>query len=241
MVFVGFRSLTHIMNSGVSPTVQFFNFKGSITFFSKTIFLLEGRSLTIPQYNSMRNPKLFDKILLYTLLSLLVFYAVFSCLVCLAFGIETPSGSFTEVLENLFLRDLSSLLISFSMLVSMLVFSLPFFQSLEFEIRNSYRKFQKLGLKPSRFKFVLKRLFIRVCVLSFCCTISFYFKDYINRIIAIIGSTFGVFLGFIAPAACHLSLFDSSEKEAFVLDYILIVFGIVFSIISLFVVFSQYY
>ncbi|KAL0248678.1 hypothetical protein GEMRC1_003912 [Eukaryota sp. GEM-RC1] len=143
ILIVSSRSLTIILSDGISPSLTLFDTPGAISFFGQLIYLLEGRSLTLPTFNSMKHQSQFDRILVFSLLSLLIIFSVFSIIICMAFGTQISDQPFTQLLKNPLFLNTSSILVCISMLISLFIMSIPLFQSLEFNIRNRYRKFQK--------------------------------------------------------------------------------------------------
>ncbi|KAL0227674.1 hypothetical protein RCL1_003817 [Eukaryota sp. TZLM3-RCL] len=106
--------------------------------------------------------------------------------------------------------------------------AVPVFEIFEFTFRNYYRRSQKLGLNPSKLDFLGKRVLVRGSTVLICAIVAVLCKDYINDWIALIGSTCGSVLSFIAPSLCSIVLLrKKSSKIKVFADYLVLIFGIV--------------
>ncbi|KAL0227606.1 hypothetical protein RCL1_003750 [Eukaryota sp. TZLM3-RCL] len=227
LLFSVYYSFQKISIDGISKDIVPVQTKTLTLFLGEAVYVFEGIAITLPSFNTMKNQHKFSKLLIITLSSLVLFYSFYCILAYLAFGNSIDYNSITRNFGPL-LQNISSLFIAFTLTVTFIVMAVPVFEIFEFTFRNYYRRSQKLGLNPSKLDFLGKRILVRGSTVLICAIVAVLCKDYINDWIALIGSTCGSVLSFIAPSLCSIVLLrKKSSKIKVFADYMVLIFGIV--------------
>lgn len=219
-------------------------------FVGTAIFAFEGIGLIIPVQESMKQPELFPKVLRSVIFAVTLLFIGMGSIGYMIYG----SGVETVILLNLPQQSISvniiQLLYSFAIMLSTPLQLFPAIKIIEDKFFPKFIRIyenKSMGDDPSNVSYQLNsgklnwkvkwwKNLVRSIIVTLVVIYAYYGIDYLDQVVAIVGSLCCLPLVYVIPPMLHLRCYtsglattDIGSKTQMIIwfDYILIIFGVI--------------
>ncbi|CAL9727806.1 vacuolar amino acid transporter 4 [Monosporozyma unispora] len=219
-------------------------------FVGTAIFAFEGIGLIIPVQQSMKSPELFPKVLRSVIFSVTILFIGMGSIGYIVYGSNVETVILLNLPQQSVFVNIIQLLYSFAIMLSTPLQLFPAIKIIEDKFFPKFIKIygdKSMGDDPSNVSYRLNsgrldwkvkwwKNLVRSIIVTLVVTYAYYGIDYLDQVVAIVGSFCCLPLVYVIPPMLHLRCYtsglathniDSKTKLIIWFDYFLIIFGLI--------------